>query len=58
MLHNVETFRANNVRISEIFGAGNASEAMRTVLEAESTKNDDAGIGTESLSLFVPLLRA
>jgi tetratricopeptide (TPR) repeat protein len=58
MLHNIATFRANNVRLSDAFGAKDPGLAARAMLEAESTKNFDLGIGTTSLSLFVPLLRA
>jgi tetratricopeptide (TPR) repeat protein len=58
MLHNIATFRANNVRLSDAFGAKDTGLAARAMLEAESTKNFDIGIGTTSLSLFVPLLRA
>lgn len=58
MLHNVATFRASNVRLKELFGEGNPSETTRAMMEVDSTKNYDAGIGTASLSWFVPLLRA
>ncbi len=58
MLHNSATFRANNVRLGEAFGNAQAVQAAQALMEAESTGNFDSGIGTASLTLFVPLLRA
>lgn len=58
MLHNIASFRANNVRLGAAFGHHDSEQAARAMLEAESTKNFDLGIGTASLTLFVPLLRA
>ena len=58
MLHNVAAFRASKTRLADAFGAADMEEASRAMLEAESTRNFDLGIGTASLSWFVPLLRA
>lgn len=58
MLHNVATFRTNNVRLAAIFGLTASEESKRALMEADSAMNFDAGIGTVSLDLFVPLLRA
>ena len=58
MLHNVAAFRANNVRMEAAFGVLDEDQAARALLEMESTRNYDLGIGTASLNLFVPLLRA
>jgi len=58
MLHNVATFRANNVRLAVAFGTSAIDETKQALMEAESTMNFDIGIGTVSLDLFVPLLRA
>jgi tetratricopeptide (TPR) repeat protein len=58
MLHNVATFRANNVRIAAVFETMDADQASRAMLEVDSTSNYDVGIGTNSLTLFVPLMRA
>jgi tetratricopeptide (TPR) repeat protein len=58
MLHNVATFRANNVRVSAVFQAIDSEQASRAMLEADSTRSYDYGIGTASLDLFVPLMRA
>ena len=46
MLHNVAAFRANEVRLADAFGDADMEEAKRALLEAESTKNYDIGIGT------------
>lgn len=58
MLHNVAAFRASKTRLADSFGAADMEEAARAMMEAESTGNFDVGIGTASLSWFVPLLRA
>ena len=58
MLHNVAAFRASKTRLTDSFGAADMNEAARAMMEAESTGNFDTGIGTASLSWFVPLLRA
>jgi tetratricopeptide (TPR) repeat protein len=58
MLHNIAAFRASRTRISDSFCAADMEEAARAMLEAESTSNFDVGIGTASLSWFIPLLRA
>jgi tetratricopeptide (TPR) repeat protein len=58
MLHNVAAFRASKTRLAAAFGHADMEEASRARLEAESTNNFDIGIGTASLSWFVPLLRA
>ena len=58
MLHNVAAFRASKTRLADAFGAADMDEAARAMMEAESTGNFDLGIGTASLSWFVPLLRA
>jgi tetratricopeptide (TPR) repeat protein len=58
MLHNVAAFRASKTRLSDSYGAADMAEAARAMMEAESTGNFDVGIGTASLSWFVPLLRA
>ena len=58
MLHNVAAFRANEVRLAEAFGAPVPLEAKRALLEAESTRNYDIGIGTLSMALLIPLMKA
>lgn len=58
MLHNVAAFRGSKTRLADAFGAADMQEAARAMMEAESTGNFDLGIGTASLSWFVPLLRA
>lgn len=58
MLHNVAAFRASRTRLKDAFGEADMVETARAMMEAESTGNFDIGIGTASLSWFVPLLRA
>lgn len=58
MLHNVAAFRASKTRLNDSFGSADIDETARAMMEAESTGNFDTGIGTASLSWFVPLLRA
>ena len=58
MLHNVAAFRANEVRLADAFGSPIPQEARRALMEAESTQNYDIGIGTLSLALLIPLMRA
>jgi tetratricopeptide (TPR) repeat protein len=58
MLHNVAALRANQVRLADAFGEPQLEEANRAILEAESTRNYDFGIGTLSLGQLLPLVRA
>ncbi len=58
MLHNVAALRANQVRLADAFGEPQPDETKRALLELESTKNYDLGIGAVSLALLVPLVRA
>jgi tetratricopeptide (TPR) repeat protein len=58
MLHNVAAFRANEVRLGDAFGIAAPLEAKRALLETESTENYDSGIGTLSLALLIPLMKA
>jgi tetratricopeptide (TPR) repeat protein len=58
MLHNSATLRANNVRLADAFGEAQSDQAAQALMEAESTKNFDIGIGTASLTIYVPLIRA
>ncbi len=58
MLHNVAAFRANEVRLADAFGESMPIEAKRALMETESTKNYDIGIGTLSLALLIPLMKA
>jgi hypothetical protein len=58
MLHNSATFRASNVRVADAFGDSSSVQAVQALMESESTKNFDRGIGTASLTFFVPLLQA
>jgi tetratricopeptide (TPR) repeat protein len=58
MLHNVAAFRANEVRLADAFGVAMPLEAKRAFMETESTRNYDVGIGTLSLALLIPLMRA
>lgn len=58
MLHNVAALRANQVRLADAFDEPQPDEAKRALLELESTRNYDFGIGTLSLALLVPLVRA
>jgi tetratricopeptide (TPR) repeat protein len=58
MLHNVAAFRANEVRLADAFGVSTPTEARRALLEAESTLNYDIGIGTLSMALLIPLMKA
>jgi hypothetical protein len=58
MLHNIATFRASSVQLADAFGDSQAEQAAQALMEAESTKNFDIGIGTASLTTYVPLIRA
>jgi tetratricopeptide (TPR) repeat protein len=58
MLHNVAALRANQVRLADAFHEPQPEEAKRALLELESTRNYDLGIGTLSLALLIPLVRA
>jgi tetratricopeptide (TPR) repeat protein len=58
MLHNVAAFRANEVRLADAFGVPLPEETRRALLETESTANYDMGIGTLSMSLLIPLMKA
>jgi tetratricopeptide (TPR) repeat protein len=58
MLHNVAAFRANEVRLADAFGVPIPIEARRALMETESTRNYDIGIGTMSLALPFPLMKA
>jgi tetratricopeptide (TPR) repeat protein len=58
MLHNVAALRANQVRLADAFQVPEPEEAKRALLELESTSNYDLGIGTLSLALLIPLVRA
>jgi tetratricopeptide (TPR) repeat protein len=58
MLHNVAAFRANEVRLGDAFGVSAPLEAKRALLETQSTENYDIGIGTLSLALLIPLMKA
>ncbi len=58
MLHNVAAFRANEVRLADAFGEPIPTEARRALLEAESTEDYDIGIGTLSMALLIPLMKA
>ncbi len=58
MLHNVAAFRASAVRLEDAFGRHSPSEAKRALMEAESTRTYDYGVGSSAMRLLVPLLRA
>jgi tetratricopeptide (TPR) repeat protein len=58
MLHNVAALRANQVRLADAFCEHQPEEAKRARMEADSTSNYDLGIGTLSLNLLLPLVRA
>jgi tetratricopeptide (TPR) repeat protein len=58
MLHNIAAFRANDVRLADAFGAPLPAEARRALMETESTENYDVGIGTLSMTLLIPLMKA
>jgi tetratricopeptide (TPR) repeat protein len=58
MLHNVAALRANQVRLADAFGEAQATEGKRALLELESTKNYDLGIGAAAWASFIPLVRA
>jgi len=58
MLHNVAAFRANEVRLADAFGVPVPDEARRALMETESTENYDIGIGTLSMALLIPLMKA
>ena len=58
MLHNVAALRANQVRVADAFNETHPEDARQAYLEAESTRNYDLGIGTLSLSLLIPLVKA
>jgi tetratricopeptide (TPR) repeat protein len=58
MLHNVAAFRANEVRLADAFGIPIPIEARRALMETESTRNYDIGIGTLSMALLIPLMKA
>lgn len=58
MLHNVAALRANHVRLADAFQEPQSEEVKRALLEAESTRNYDVGIGSLSLPQLLPLVRA
>ena len=58
MLHDVAALRANQVRLANAFHEPQRDKANRALVELESTKNYDLGIGTLSLGLLIPLVRA
>ncbi len=58
MLHNVAALRANQVRLADAFLDPQPEEARRALLELDSTSHYDLGIGTLSLALLIPLVRA
>ena len=58
LLHNMAAFRAYRISLDDAFGHGDAAEAQRVLMEAESTGNYDAGVGNAQLVAQVPLLRA
>jgi hypothetical protein len=58
MLHGVAALRANQVRLANAFHEPQRDKANRALVELESTKNYDLGIGTLSLGLLIPLVRA
>lgn len=58
MLHNVAAFRANEVRLADAFGEPVVNELHRALMETESIKNYDLGIGTLSMTLLIPLMQA
>lgn len=58
MLHNVAALRTNQVRLADAFHEPQPEETKQALLEAESTRNYDVGIGTLSLLLLIPLVRA
>jgi hypothetical protein len=58
LLHNVAAFRAGRIALDDALGNGNAVEAQRVLMEAESTGNYDAGVGHGQLLTMVPLLKA
>jgi ATP/maltotriose-dependent transcriptional regulator MalT len=58
LLHNLAAFRAGRISLDDAFGRADVAEAQRVLLEAESTGNYDAGIGTHQLAAEMPLIRA
>lgn len=58
MLHNVAALRTNQVRVADAFKQPQPADAKQALMELESTKNYDLGIGTISLASFLPLVRA
>ena len=58
MLHNVAALRTNQVRVADAFKEPQPADMRRALLELESTRNYDLGIGTLSLASFLPLVRA
>lgn len=58
LFHNVAAFRVANVRLADACGESNPSEFTRASMEAYSAYNYDAGIGTASFQLLIPLLQS
>lgn len=58
MLHNISSMRSGQIALADAFGRGDAEQARKALLEAESTANYDWGTGVASLSAMVPVIRA
>lgn len=58
ILHNLTIFRVNNVRMAAVFGGVDAQRAALALLEAESARHYEAGIGITELGPFQPLPQA
>lgn len=58
MLHNIASMRSGQIALADAFGRGDAEQARKALLEAESTANYDWGTGVASLSTLVPVIRA
>lgn len=58
LLHNVSAMRSGCIGLDDAFGRANQTEAVKALLEAESTANYDWGAGAAALAAMVPVVRA
>ena len=58
ILYNVAAFHVSRISIDDAFGDSVDDEVRTAQLEVDSISNLDTGLGLESLSAMVPLLRA
>jgi len=58
LLYNKAAFLVSRAAFEDALGRGNEAEAQRVLLETESTRNYDAGVGNAQIAAAVPLMRA